>query len=324
LRINTVNLAVAVFLLSALVISLPMESVMALSSVQHVYGDTVVYSRSGTGLNVSLTVTSPENKARDSIVNFTLKIHEHLLNWGKLVDPSRYHVDQVTLDYYLISGVILNYDRARAIDALWIYWGDSRNKTHVEEAKSLYSNIYGGFTSKLEDTYFGGAVLPELSQGVHNLTVFVRAEYNQVTTYDPLWIAFSKTLTFTIDTFAPNVTILAQQNAVFEKPEFFLNFTVDKAPSKIEYSLDGQNNVTISGNTTLYGLTNGNHNVTVYVTDEAGNVGASETVYFTVSTPIPVVPVLAASAILFVSAVAAVLVYFAKLKKRGKNAGDKS
>jgi hypothetical protein len=63
----------------------------------------------------------------------------------------------------------------------------------------------------------------------------------------------------------------------------------------------------------LPGLADGAHNVTIYATDEAGNIGASETVYFSVEVPQPV-PV--QFAIVPVAAIAVIgmglLVYFKK------------
>jgi hypothetical protein len=47
--------------------------------------------------------------------------------------------------------------------------------------------------------------------------------------------------------------------------------------------LDGYSIVTIAGNTTLTGLSNGNHNIVAYTTDLAGHVTASETIIFTIS-----------------------------------------
>jgi predicted phage tail protein len=49
------------------------------------------------------------------------------------------------------------------------------------------------------------------------------------------------------------------------------------------YSLDGQDNVTITGNTTLSGLANGSHSITVYAKDEFENTGASASVTFTIA-----------------------------------------
>jgi hypothetical protein len=62
-----------------------------------------------------------------------------------------------------------------------------------------------------------------------------------------------------------------------------LIFTLNKPTVALSYSLDGQANVTIAGNTTLTGLSSGLHNVTVYATDTLGSTGASEIVVFSVA-----------------------------------------
>lgn len=69
-----------------------------------------------------------------------------------------------------------------------------------------------------------------------------------------------------------------------------MNFSVNEKISTVTYSLDGEDNVTIAGNTTLTGLPIGAHNLTVYASDAAGNVGASQTVNFTIinMTPTPI------------------------------------
>lgn len=61
-----------------------------------------------------------------------------------------------------------------------------------------------------------------------------------------------------------------------------LTFTISEPASWIGYSLDGQTNVTITGNTTLTGLSSGSHSLIVYARDFAGNIGASEKIYFTI------------------------------------------
>jgi len=50
----------------------------------------------------------------------------------------------------------------------------------------------------------------------------------------------------------------------------------------VGYSLNGQANVTVEGNVTLSGLSNGVHNIRVFAEDKYGNMGASETITFTV------------------------------------------
>jgi hypothetical protein len=70
-------------------------------------------------------------------------------------------------------------------------------------------------------------------------------------------------------------------------PNISLNFTVNETVTQISYVLDGKENVTVASNTILTNLPYGEHNVTVYATDIAGNVGSSETVIFTVAKPDP-------------------------------------
>ena len=130
----------------------------------------------------------------------------------------------------------------------------------------------------------------------------------------------SSVVSFTVDTVRPIVSILSQQNITYNTPDFPLNLAVNENTS-IAYSLDGQGNVTVSGNTTLRGLPNGDYNLTVYATDEAGNVGASETLHFTIkSSPATmVIAPLAAVAVIGIG----LLVYFKKRKHQAEMAGSK-
>lgn len=112
--------------------------------------------------------------------------------------------------------------------------------------------------------------------------------------YDDLTMAsIKKTVDFTIDTAPPVISILSTEGK-YDSSDVFLNFTVNEVVSQITYSLDGQNKVMISENITLAELGNGDHNVTVYATDLAGNTG-SETMYFSVEIPFPSLLVATAS-----------------------------
>jgi predicted phage tail protein len=113
---------------------------------------------------------------------------------------------------------------------------------------------------------------------------------------------------------------LSFENRTFETSDVPLNFTVNQVASKIAYCLDGQENLTISGNTTLTGLPNGEHNITVYATDETGNTGASETIIFNVAKPEPPSPfpttlVATASGASVAVVGLGLLVYFKKRKR---------
>jgi hypothetical protein len=164
--------------------------------------------------------------------------------------------------------------------------------------------------------------LTSIPEGKQNITI--RAiEYgkywNASTNYGPFGyntftVTGSSSISFTIDTTPPVISALSVQNRTYSTSDVPLNVTVNEPVSQVTYSLDGQENVTVAGNTTLAGLSAGAHNVTVYAWDTAGNVGASETVTFTV-TPFPTAPVAAASVAVVAVVIAGLLVYFKKRKR---------
>jgi hypothetical protein len=80
--------------------------------------------------------------------------------------------------------------------------------------------------------------------------------------------------------------------------------------------LDGQDNVTLTGNTTLTGLPTGSHNVTVYGQDVYGNPGTSEAVTFTVAEPFPTTLVAVAIAVIVAAVVCVGLLFYFKKSKR--------
>ena len=81
-------------------------------------------------------------------------------------------------------------------------------------------------------------------------------------------------------------------------------FSVNKPTTWMGYSLDGQENITVSGNVTLNGLSSGFHKIIVYANDTYGNNAASQSINFTVAVP-PQFPVLV---FVFVTVVLAVVI----------------
>jgi hypothetical protein len=106
-----------------------------------------------------------------------------------------------------------------------------------------------------------------------------------------------------------------------------LTFTVDVPVAELGFSLDGEANVTVAGNTTLTGLADGVHNVTVYATDSAGNTGSSQTIQFTIAPeqqdpePFPTTLVITASGVSAIAVGACLLVYFKKRRHPAKQQG---
>jgi hypothetical protein len=124
---------------------------------------------------------------------------------------------------------------------------------------------------------------------------------------------------YTPDTTSPAVRVVSPENKTYTVNNISLTFTLSESISWIGYTLNDQANVTITGNTTLTGLSNGLHNLTVYATDTDGNTGVSETVYFSVKAPesaaFPTIEAAAAAAaITIIIALTAALI----LKKKHK------
>lgn len=171
--------------------------------------------------------------------------------------------------------------------------------------------------------------LPELSEGSHSLTLYLEG-FNQKY-HEPRFLSYVDTVYFSIDLTPPNISILSPVNKTYTvanitTTSILLDFTVNEDVSQVTYSLDGQNDTVIAGNTTMTGLPLGSHNVTVHALDLAGHAGDSEIVNFTVAAEsefqpepdlFPTTIVLTAFGALVASVGLGLLVYF---RKRIRNA----
>lgn len=163
--------------------------------------------------------------------------------------------------------------------------------------------------------------LTDIPDGNHSIIIDA-TEVGQIVTsgiVQEFYIHSSSLVNFTVDTVSPTVSFLSAENKTYYTPNVSLNFTVNETVSQISYVLDGQENVTIGGNTTLTELTNGSHNVTVYAWDIAGNIGNSETIIFTVAEPEPsLAPLVAVASAVSVSVVGLGFLFYFK-RSRTKN-----
>ena len=156
----------------------------------------------------------------------------------------------------------------------------------------------------------GTVQLPRLTDGSHCLTICEEANLNGYLGANPpgapfkptspgstdYYASWVDTVDFTISTGAvtqnstqppqtstpPTITNLSIENKTYTTHEIPLNFTVNENISKVAYSLDGKDNVTIAGNCTLTGLSVGAHNLTVYAWNSA-DVGSSQTANFAIA-----------------------------------------
>ena len=158
------------------------------------------------------------------------------------------------------------------------------------------------------------SILDNLAEGNHTLKV-----YSQ----DADGKEMSSSVKFTINTQYryPEVLILSPQNKTYTTTEVPLTWTCDEQIVSADYILDPPlyGSTALSGNTTLTGLSNGTHTITVYVFTERGQAN-SQTVHFTVSPevqqqtePFPTAVVVAVCGIsAVVVTVAGLWVYFKK------------
>jgi hypothetical protein len=183
------------------------------------------------------------------------------------------------------------------------------------------------------------ATLPTLSMGTHTVTVYYGWQYLGIPENPSLLryeVSAHATVTFVIvnssihqnmpptsDLEEPLITIQMPQNATYLLNEVSLDFVLNEPTSKMIYCLDEGENVTVTGNFTLTDLSNGAHNLTLYAWDSAGNVGASETITFTVDRhpestfqiePLRWLPVGAVSVAVAVVVAVAAVVYLKKRK----------
>lgn len=124
-------------------------------------------------------------------------------------------------------------------------------------------------------TLTGQLNLTGLSQGSHQVIVYANDTSENM--------GKSKIVYFLFDSIAPKITILLPQNQSYQSSDVQLTFNLEESTPLLSYSLDGQNPNAIIGNLTLPALPDGSHYLTIYATDELGNSGTSETVYFTIT-----------------------------------------
>jgi hypothetical protein len=150
-----------------------------------------------------------------------------------------------------------------------------------------------------------------LSDGLHNLTV-----YAEITYWHYGLSSVLSSVQFTIDTSPPTISELSIGNNTYNQQTIPLSFNVDENASWTAYNLDNQGNETIQGNTTLTELSDGSHSIVVYANDTAGNMGKTDTVFFTVKnlTAEEFIPAIALSGTIVIAVAVGLLFYFKKRK----------
>jgi hypothetical protein len=241
-----------------------------------------------------ITISSPMNGLNYASNNLTI-------SFNIIIPPSEIRDDAsdwINIVYYKTS------------------WQQNNTTVYVKDPNDLYGAGIRGNSNFVNFSHLSN--LTEISEGKQNITVVVEASggyfangvsyfYNSNT---------SRSVSFTVDTTCPTITFL-QMNKTYASSEVPLSFTVSEPAQQTTYVLDGRENITVQGNTTLTALPDGAHNLTIYAQDYVGNFGSSETRNFTVERPIPFPPATFATVSLITGAATCIclLVYFRKRKK---------
>lgn len=121
---------------------------------------------------------------------------------------------------------------------------------------------------------------------------------------------------FGYGTVPPLMSILTPQSGTSVSGNVTFNVLLNK-PSQITYKLDGQNNVTVTGNFTISALSWGSHTVTIYATDSFGNISES-TVNFTIEAELFTITILVAIAAITVLVTTIIVISIKKVAKQTK------
>jgi hypothetical protein len=184
------------------------------------------------------------------------------------------------------------------------------NKTYTDNSVPLVLTVnrpahWIGYSldNRANVTVTGDTELSGLAEGEHSIKVSVNDTFGNVVSSGAVY--------FSVDTLPPRVVILSPENKTYGESDIHSIFTVDEPVSWMGYSLDGEDNVTITGNITLAVLTDGFHSLKIYATDLVGHTGVSETVHFNIA-PFPTVLVVAVAVTITIAVAAAYLL----LKRR--------
>jgi len=180
----------------------------------------------------------------------------------------------------------------------------------------------GNYWSDYQKRYPNAAEID--NSGIGDTPYVMKTWYRQLDSQNqdryPLLEPFTSA-TYLLQTTPPKIGVLSPTNLTYTESNVSLVFTVDKHVAWAFYSLDGEQNVTISGNTTLTGVSSGSHSITVYANDTYGNMATSETVTFTITQPFPIVTAaVVVGSVAAVAVVAAAVLTYRSRRRGARNA----
>jgi hypothetical protein len=233
-----------------------------------------------------------------------------------IVSPtnSTYDVSTLSLEvnFKSFKGILLGSEYVLSAPIIYTYSLDEKDPERISITNSTSDGTFF--------FYEGAANLTNLTEGLHSLKVYVALDYRgNYAEANLIHTESEATVNFRVDTVPQKVSILMPENNTYTPNGVQLKFFIDEPASWIGYSLDGQENVTVTGDKTLPELSVGQHTLTLYANDTSGNPAASEAIVFTVAEePFPQDLVVTASVASVGVIAVGLLVYLKRKEKRRK------
>jgi hypothetical protein len=175
---------------------------------------------------------------------------------------------------YNKSSVVLNFSLTGHSIGTIAYSLDDKAIQGIQTSYEAGGNDSEPFLNDSENsqvTVKGDLVFEDLSNGNHTLRLYLGHQIRHRFEVE----AFTE-VNFSVK--APTVLLIQKQDC-YTSGDVSLELFVSE-PTCLLYCLDNRVNYTISGNTTLTGLSSGYHNITVYAFNGAGSWCASNTINF--------------------------------------------
>jgi hypothetical protein len=189
----------------------------------------------------------------------------------------------VTIEYYVYErstqSVLIPYQNFTCIYSVDNgEWKETFLRANVSQSWCM-SLVNGGGWNEVFCSY--SAVVQGLSDGLHLINVTVTP--SEVWSHDYYSLGTDSSIYFAVHGQSVfSCRLKHPWNVTGGNPNVFLEPVLNAPSSWMAYSLDGQANVTITGETKMPGVTNGCHSVTVYANDTCGAMTRSNTVFFSV------------------------------------------
>ncbi len=244
-----------------------------------------------TGVSFTLNGTSYVTPLSDSFTNATtinLEMPESYIHsdknytWSKWSDenPNRTRTLEITEDTNLTAIYKLQND------PIVVSVVSPQNTTYATNEVPLQFTATQNFTiasysldNQENVTIFDNATLTEIVNGVHTIVVFVEDEQGNITA--------SETVHFNVEVEYVGFEILSPENKTYDISDVSLIYAQNETFNSVYFVLDGSQNYTDLGNTTLVDLADGPHELVAFVNYINSEVEEELVVNFTVNTTVP-------------------------------------